>query len=172
MLGPEEFVVIGKVLRPHGLRGDVKVLPFTDDPSRFRLLSKVYLRKTEDDAGLFNVEGIRLQKNYVLLKLKELRSIEQAEQLRGAEILILRRDCLPLPSDAFYIFDLIGARVITTDDVEIGVVADVLEYPANDVYVVRSGENEILIPAVSQIVKQVDIAKATIVIEAMDGLLP
>ena len=172
MLNADELITIGKVLRPHGLSGFVKVFPTTDSPDRFRFLKTIRLRLNDNRIELFELERFQKQNRILLLKFKETGSRDAAEKLRDAEILIPRNECLALENDEYYIFDLIGSKVETMAGDYVGVIKDVLEYPAQDVYLVKNGKKEALIPAVAQIVKKVDIQAGRVVIDMIEGLAP
>lgn len=172
MLGSEELVVIGKVVRPHGIKGWIKVFPLTDDPIRFRLLKDIWLQDRNDNVRVFGIEERSVKKQHVLLKLQGIDGRDQVDRIKDNHIVIQRKDCLSLDKGSYYIFDLLGAKVFTTDGKPVGVLEDVLDYPANDVYVVKNGDEEILIPAVSQIIKSVDIVSSRIEIDPVEGLLP
>jgi 16S rRNA processing protein RimM len=172
MVAGEEKIAIGKILRPHGVKGFARILPLTDDPARFRLLKEAWLRNHENELLRFAIEKVAIQPRMVLLKLQGIDSREQVERLRDVEIVIDRKDCLPLDEDTYYIFDLIGSTVRTTSGEPVGTLEDVLEYPASDIFVIRKNEQEILIPAVAQFIKKINIEDSTIIIEPIEGLLP
>lgn len=171
MVANDEKIVIGKILRPHGVKGFARVLPETDAPDRFKLLKKVWLRNGNDQLALHEIEAVKILQKFVLLKLAGIDTVEQVDALRNQHLVIDRGDCLPLPADSYYIFDLIGAEVITTAGETVGTVQDVLQYPASDILVVRSGKHEFLIPAVAQFIKNVDLEASTITIAPIEGLL-
>ncbi len=165
-------ITVGKILKPHGIKGYVRVFPTTDHPERFRALSKVRVIQPNRSALELTIEKVVVQTQGVLVKFAEISNRNDAESLRNARIVIDRSECLPLEKDSYYIFELIGCRVFTTAGEELGVLEEVWDLPANDVYVVRADEREILIPAVAEFIKQVDIENQRIVIEPVDGLIP
>ncbi len=168
-----DYVTIGKILKPHGIRGFFKVLPTTDDPGRFSDLQTIRLRwPGKEHIRTYEPEKIQVQAHALLIKLHGVDTRNDAELLRNCEIVIERKECLPLDDDAFYIFDLIGLRVETVSGQAIGTLREVLQYPANDVYVVDTGEAEVLIPAVGHVVKKIDLEQSLMVIEPIEGLLP
>lgn len=118
------------------------------------------------------IESVQVNERTVLLKFADVNSREQAEELRNARITISREQCLPLPANHFYIFDLVGLEVVTVNGISVGHIAEVLEYPASDIYVVRDQQREILIPAVAHIVKDISLEKRRVLIDPIDGLLP
>ncbi|MFQ5628801.1 MAG: ribosome maturation factor RimM [bacterium] len=172
MVAGDEKIVIGKILRPHGVKGYARVLPVTDNAGRFHFVKNAWLR--DEDNELFQVEivDVKILQKAVLLKIKDIDSRNQVENIRNAEIVINRKDCLPLQKGAYYIFDLIGAKVLTTSGKEVGTLSNVINYPASDIFVVQKDEQEILIPAVAQFIKKVDIEASTITIEPIEGLIP
>lgn len=171
MVANDEKIVIGKILRPHGVKGYVRVLPVTDNPDRFRLLKNAWLRNKNNELFRCDFENVKLLPKAVLLKLKEIDTVEDVERWRDCEIVIDRKDCLPLESDTYYVFDLIGCEVFTTSGKKVGIVEEVLDYPASDVFVIQNNGQEILIPAVAQFIKSVEIESSKIIIEPIEGLL-
>lgn len=172
MVEDGEKIAIGLILRPHGIRGFARVLPLTDDIRRYSRLDMVWLQKPPAEPLQAEIEAVNYQDRFVLLKLKNFDTREAIEGFRGWEIAIERRECLPLEEDAYYIFDLIGMQVMTVAGEFIGIVSDVLDYPASHVFVIRNGDQEILIPAVEQFIKQINLEQSRITIEPIEGLLP
>ncbi len=136
------------------------------------MLKQVKVKCPDGRVLELDIEKVAIQPQHILIKFRQISTREQADQLAGSEILIDRSQCLPLEKDSYYYFDLIGARVVTTKGEEIGVLEEIMDLPANDVYVVRKQTREVLIPAIAEVIKKVDIENAVIVIEPMDGLLP
>lgn len=167
-----ELITIGKVVRPHGVRGMLRVMPLTDVPTRFEQLKSIRLRTPGGQPVSFEIERVQIHADAVLLKLRNIDSRNQVDALRNAEIVIERKDCLPLDDDAYYVFDLIGLQVVTTTGKPVGKIEDILAYPAHDVYVVSYGDTEYLIPAVKAIVKEIDLARSRMIIDPLPGLLP
>lgn len=157
-------VLIGEVLRPHGLSGELRVYPVTDDPGRFLKLGEVILRRGQAKQ-CFKVRKARLQKDCVLLAVAGIDSPEQAENYRGWEVCIDRSEVPPL-AEGWYYFELEGMRVYE-DGVLLGTLTQVLETGANDVYVVKGTKEELCIPALKSVVKHVDVPG-----RRMDVLLP
>lgn len=174
-----EWVTIGKITAPHGLDGGVRVFPLTDVEGRFNKLERAFLlRKGEREHRSVRVRRARYHRNLVLVWFEELDSIEMAEQYRNALIQVPVDEVAPLPEGYHYVFDLVGLRIETVDGEIVGTVQDVISAGgANDVYVVkRAGEGqksreEVLIPAIRQVVKQIDIEGGRILIDPMPGLL-
>ncbi|HHL73238.1 MAG TPA: 16S rRNA processing protein RimM [Bacteroidetes bacterium] len=168
-----EFVTIGKILKPHGIRGFFKVLPTTDDPARFSGMQSIRVRRPGTNAvQTYQPEKIQVQAHALLIKLQGVDTRNDAELLRNCEIVVKREECMPLDDESYYIFDLIGIRVETVAGKPVGTIREVLQYPANDIYVVDTGDDDVLIPAVGHFIKQIDLENALMVIEPIEGLLP
>lgn len=167
----DELITIGVVVKPHGVRGELKILSHTDNPQRFYQLSRVFLTSIDSGYCPYVVEKVRLLRKGILMKLKDVSSLDQAEKLRGFEIQIPRKECVELPKGSFYIFEAIGLNVYDTKGQRIGTVVDVYTLPANHVFVVQTAtQKEVLIPAVRQIVKKRDLSKGEIIVEPIAGL--
>ena len=170
---PPEEVTVGVILKPHGRRGTVKVRPTTDDPQRYHQLDRVALYARGEALGKFRLQRVEMASpKMVLVKFAECDSGEAAERLRGAEIKITRAECLPTGENQFYHFDLIGLPVQTEAGATLGKIVEVIEHPGNDVWVVH-GEagNELLLPAISSVIKEVNVARKYVVITPLPGLL-
>ncbi len=167
-----EWVTIGAVTAPHGVRGEVRVMPLTDFPDRFFELERVFVVKGDERVER-RVLGVKtLSRGLFLLRLEGVDCREDAETLRGAEIQVPRADVVPLPPGVYYVFELVGARVITPEGAFLGRLEDVLTTAANDVYVVKDdGGREILIPAVKHVVRSIDVERGEIVVDPPPGLL-
>lgn len=165
---PVPYLIIGRVLKPWSYRGEMKMEILTDFPNRFASLQKVYLG---DDAKPFSVERAHLHGKYVLLKLKGVDSTEDADKLRDQLVQVARTDAVQLPKGQHFIHELVGLRVITTKGETLGVIEEILDTRANDVYVVRNETREILIPATEEIVKEISVERGEMIVEMMEGLL-
>ena len=174
----EQFLRIGVITSTHGVRGEVKVFPTTDSPQRFREVKDVILRTKTKDIRT-EIKGARFFKNLAIVQFDCFSSPEEAAKYTGAEVYIDRKDGQPLEEGEYYIADLIGCQVIAEDGTMLGIVRDVLQTGANDVYVVGCGvpdekglkEKEILLPVIKDCIKQVDIEKGEILVHIMPGLL-
>ena len=167
---------MGRVGKTHGLRGEVKVIPETDDPKRFEALETVFLGKTPTQATPHAIASVRLQHTKrgptVVLKLKGVDTVDGAAALRRLSVFARREDLPPLADDEFFLHDLIGLDVLTDQGEAVGTMADVLEMPANNVYVVsRPGLPDALIPAVPAFIDEVDIEGGRLVVRPIEGLL-
>lgn len=163
---------VGEVAAPFARFGEVKVNLETDFPDRFARLKEICLRPVSGLPRLYEVEKARLHKGQVLLKLRGIDSINDAETLRGCKVQIRRTDAVPLGKNEFYVPDLIGCVVVTPEGRELGAVSNVLRGSGNDVYVVGQGKNEILLPAIRDVIQSVDIEACRIVVTPTPGLLP
>ncbi len=166
-----DYVLIGRILRPHGVRGMLKVMPETDDPQRFHLLKRVWLRRADGTRQEIEVDQVRVIDRSVLLSLRGITTRDAAEAWRGSEIEIPGDQLLPLAENRHYYFELIGLAVMTEDGEPIGTVKDIISYPANDVYVVMAGDREVLLPDSPDIIRSIETEKGRIVIHPLPGLL-
>jgi 16S rRNA processing protein RimM len=165
------FVVIGRVRRAHGTRGEVSVEPITDFPERIFSLREVLIKGRGGEVRAAGVEEARRKGDLTLLKLAGVDDRTSAESLAGCLVGVRREDVPPAGEDEYYHFDLLGCAVVDEKGAEVGTVTDVLRMPANDVLVVATGGGEALIPTVKQVVKRVDIRARIITIERIPGLL-
>ena len=166
----EEFQ-IGVITQTHGIKGEVKVFPTTDDVKRFKRLEKVTI-----DSGKkrfeAEIESVKFFKQFVILKFKGFDTIEDIQPYKQAKLLVDREHAVRLRKDEYFVADLIGTKVVSDEGTELGVMTDVIETGANDVYVVKNSEGEeILFPAIKDCVKEVDLENGIITLHVMDGLL-
>ncbi len=174
-MNSKELFTIGQVVAPHGVRGELRVLPLTDFPERFIKTKHVYVCKDEK-VQLRSVLQSRLHKNIVILKLDECETVEDAELLRGAKLKVNEAELVPLPPGHYYVHQICGLSVYTLEGERIGIVSDILETGANDVYVVSpdteiSSPRQILIPALKEVIKEIDLQGGKILIDPIPGLL-
>lgn len=162
-----EYIQIGKISNVHGVKGDLKVIPLTDDMKRYDELSHVLLGMNKDE---YEIENVSYAKNQIILKLKGIDDIKSAEKVRNSFLWIDKEDA-NVPEGAYFLFDIIGIDVVDTDGNEIGKVRDVIQTGANDIYLVKSEEKEHMIPAVKEFVKNIDIDKKQMVIDPIEGML-
>ena len=157
-----DYLRVGVITSPHGLRGDVKVFPTTDDVNRFKKLKKAYIDTGKEKMPV-TVEQVRFFKNMVILKFKEMNRIEDCEPFRNKDILITRDQAVKLNPDENFIADLIGLKVLTDEGEETA---------ANDVYVIEGPEGkEYLFPSIKECILNVDLEAGTVTVHIMDGLL-
>ena len=173
--GPHpKYLVVGEILRPHGVRGEVRTRVLTDYPEQLVQLNSMYLGDSPDDAELrkHTVNGVRFNNEYLLLKLEGYGSRNDAELLRNKKVMIAIDQAVPLEDGEYYLFQLIGLKVIA-DEEDVGRVQEVLQTGANDVYVVASEKyGEILIPAHEQTIEDIDFDARVITMSLPEGLLP
>lgn len=163
----EELIVIGRVLAPHGVRGELRCEPLTDDPGRFSRLPRVFI-----DGKPHRLLSARTARGALLLRLEAVTTREAAVGLRGEYLAIPLSEAADLPDGAYYHFQLVGLRVRAADGVELGTLAEVLERPANDVYVVRGERGEVLVPALKEVVESIDLEGGWMIVRPVPGLLP
>jgi len=167
----EQYLQVGVISSTHGIRGEVKVFPTTDDPTRFKQLKSV-LMDTGNAHVELKIQGVKFFKKFVILKFQGIDNINEVEQYKGAPLLIERKDALPLQEDEYFIADMIGMKVFTEDAKEFGILKEVLETGANDVYVITSIDHgEVLLPAIHKCVHSIDVEARKMVISLMEGLL-
>lgn len=169
------FLLLGEVLRPHGLRGELKVRLLTDYPERIDGMARIYLAPEvrSQDARAWKVEHMRMHQRHGLLKLDGVDDRDTADLLRDLKLLVPVEEAVPLEEGEFYLFQLLGLRVITAEGCELGTIRDVIETGANDVYVVNgAGHGEILIPATAETILETNVAGGFLLVQLPDGLLP
>ena len=164
-----EFVSIGAVNKAHGIKGELQITPITDEPEQFSTLNSCYLNFNEK-RKICSIEKVRFTRNKILLKLEGIDDRTTAQKLRGAFVEIKLTDLRELSDNEYFIFDLVGLKVKKMSGEFIGELIDVLTLPANDVYVVNNGEQEFLIPAIKDVIKQVDLKRGEMSIDPVDGL--
>ena len=162
---------VGAITTTHGIKGEVKVYPMTDDVNRFKKLKKVYL-DTGKETICLEVASARFFKDLVILKFKGIDNINDIEKYRGKELFIDREDAVKLNKDEYFIADLMGLRALSDDESIDGEIYDVLSTGANDVYVIHyDNDKEILLPAIKECILNVDIENGLMRFHIMDGLL-
>lgn len=166
----EQFLQVGVISSTHGIRGEVKVFPTTDDSLRFKKLKKVLLDTGREQLEL-EVQSVKFFKQFVIVKFKGIDNINDIEKYKGKGLFVPREDAVPLDKDEYYIADLIGIEVFTEDG-RFGVVKDVMETGANEVYIVESDDHgEVLIPAIRQCVLDVNVEEKKMLVRLLDGLI-
>lgn len=163
----KQYLEAGKIVTTHGIKGEVKIMPYTDYPELLCEFGRLFSGRNHDE---IIVERARVQKNMVIAKLEGIDTPEEAEKLRN-KILYMHRDDLELDEDTYFIQDLIGVEVKDADSGEVyGEIADVMQTGANDVYVVRGVDREYLVPAIADVVVSTDIDSNIMLIRPLDGL--
>ncbi len=162
---------VGAVTSTHGLAGEVKVFPTTDDPKRFKKLKQVLLDTGKDMLPL-EVEHVKFFKNMVILKFKGYDRIEDIMGFKGKNLYVTRENAVRLKKDEYFIADLIGMKVYTEDEAYLGELTEVITTGANDVYTVRmENGKDVLIPAIGQCILDVDVEHETMQVHLLEGLL-
>ena len=167
----EQLLQVGVISSTHGVRGEVKVFPTTADVARFKKLKNVILDTGRGYLSL-EVESVKFFKQFVILKFKGMDNINDIEKYKGKSLLVDREHAVKLRKDEYFIADMIGLTVFTDDGATFGVLKDVLETGANDVYIIDSLQHgEVLVPAIKQCILDVDIENRKMVIHLMEGLV-
>ena len=167
----EQLLQVGVISSTHGIRGEVKVFPTTDDPDRFRKLKQVILDTGREQKGL-EIEGVKFFKQFVILKFKGIDNINDIEKYKGKSLYVTREHAVKLKKDEYFIADLIGLQVVTDEGELLGELTDVLETGANDVYqVTDKNGKELLLPAIKDCILSVDLEKGEMEVHVLEGLL-
>ena len=167
----ENLLQVGVITSTHGLKGEVKIFPMTDDVKRFLTLKSV-LYKTGNNTATFEIEGVKFFKKYVILKFKGLNDINDVEKLKGLELFVDRKNAIPLKKDEYFIADLLGLAIFNEENQQIGILKNVMETGANDVYEITMNDGrELLLPAIKQCIKSVDLDEGKMIIHILEGLL-
>lgn len=160
----KEYFEIGQIVNTHGLKGYVKVVPYTDDIQRFSELKRVYIRYQKKLVE-FDIEKVKYLKNMVFLKLAGIENINEAEKYKGCYLVIKREDARKLEKDTYFIADLIGSRVVDDQENLLGILEDIYNTGSNDIYVVQTSDGkQILIPAIKSAIYAIDVNQKKIVV--------
>ena len=166
-----KYLEIGQIVNTFGIKGEVKINPFTDDIKRFDKLKTIYIENKKVKKE-YKIENVKYHKNMVIMKIKDIDTIEQAEELRNAYILIDREDEEPLEDGIYYIVDLIGLEVYTDEGKLLGKVDDIFNTGSNDIYVVKNEfGKQVLLPGIPDVLKQVDLEHKKITVHLIPGLI-
>lgn len=167
----EEMLRVGVISSTHGVRGEVKVYPTTDDPERFLDLAQVTLDTGREQITL-EIQNVKFFKNMVILKFKGYDNINDIEKYKGKDLLIHRDQAVELKEDEYFVTDLMGLKVVSEEGTVLGILKEVIPTGANDVYVVQpENGKELLLPAIKDCILNVDLEKGIMTIHLMDGLL-
>lgn len=161
-----QFLAVGRVVRPHGVRGELCVEIHTAYPERFGVYRQIFVGEAHTP---FKIKAHRFHKGFVILALTGVDNRTQAESLRDQWLWISRDDAIPLEEGEYYLYQVLGMQVITDQGEMLGRITEIIETGANDVYVVR-GADEILLPAIPDVIQQVDIAARRMIVHLIDGL--
>jgi len=167
----DEFITIGKVVSTQSNKGEVNVLPLTDSTDRFKNLDTVFLRNSNGLTTL-NIEKIRIKGNTVILKLKDIENIQEAKMIVSSFLEVEREKAVKLPKDAYFVFEIIGLEVYDENNIFLGKVENVISTGSNDVYIVKDkNKKELFIPAIREVVKNINLEKKRITVKMVDGLI-
>jgi len=164
------FLIIGQITKPHGVNGEMRVQPHTDLPARFTWLDVVYIGESEPRP--YEVTGVRLHKNMVLLKLAGFNNRNDAESLRGQLLQVPENEALPLEDGEYYLFQLLGLQVVTDQGLELGKLVEVIETGANHVFRVSGVGQEVLLPDIDDVILDIDFDNGRMTVHLLPGLLP
>lgn len=167
----EQLLQVGVISSTHGVRGEVKVFPTTDDANRFKKLKKIIL-----DTGLekkeLEIQGVKFFKQFVILKFKGIDNINDIEKYKGKSLYVTRENAVKLRKDEYFIADLIDMQVVLEDGTLLGILTDVMKTGANDVYCVESEKyGEVLLPAIGECILDVDVEGRKMTVHLMPGLI-
>ncbi|HHT97197.1 MAG TPA: ribosome maturation factor RimM [Clostridiales bacterium] len=166
-----DYLRVGVITSTHGLKGEVKVFPTTDDLKRFESLKKVILEINNDYIEL-EIVNVKYFKQMVILKFKDINDINDVEKYKGMDLLVTRENAIKLEADEYFISDLLNCKVITDENQELGIIKEVLTSRANDVYVVETPDKkEILIPVIKDCILNIDINNKIIQVHLIKGLI-
>lgn len=166
-----DYFTVGKITSAHGIKGEVKVLPLTNNPERFYNLYYIWIfDDKKNEKNKFEIESVRILPNGVYLKLKGIESRNDAERFKGLFLKVDEENTIELDENEYFIKDLLHINVYADDGKYLGSISDVLQTGANDVYVVKGEDREILLPAIRDVVKKVDIKNRTMIVHLLEGL--
>lgn len=167
------YFEVGKIINTHGVKGEVKIMPLTDDPNRFKKLKQVYIAPgISDNMKKFDIQGVKFHKTFVIMKIKGIDDMDSAETFKEQFLIIDRKDAVKLPEDTYFISDIIGFEVYDETGKSLGTLKEVLQTGSNDVYVVRDeNKREILIPALKSVVNEVSLDNNRITVTLPQGLI-
>lgn len=167
----EQYFEIGKITGTHGIRGTMRVFPTTEDPSRFERLKEIIV-EIRGKRETFHIQKVAFHKQFVLLTVKEITDINVAELYKNGRILIPDAMAIPLGEDEYYNRDLYGLKVVTEEGEELGELTEIFPTGSNDVYVVKKDGKgkELLLPAIKDCIKNVDLEKGVMTVKLLEGL--
>jgi len=165
------LITIGKAVKPFGVRGEMKIEPMTDSPGRFKDLTRVHLVSPKGKEIVCIVKSVRYAGEVPFLLFDGFDSPEKARALNGWLVKVPEEDTVPLPEGQYYWYELIGMEVFSESGEKLGTIVDIFETGSNDVYVMKRGSKEVYLPAIKEVIKQVDRKERQMIIHLMDGLM-
>lgn len=166
----QEYFEIGQIVNTFGIKGMVKVVPYTDDITRFDKLKNVYI-VINHKSKKYEIQEVKYHKNMVLIKFKNIDKVEEAENLRNGILKIERKDAVPLEEGSYYIADLLQSQVYTENGELVGILEDIYNTGSNDIYVIKNElGKQILLPAIKDVIKQICIEESKIIVNIPKGL--
>lgn len=166
-----DLLQVGAISSTHGIRGEVKVFPTTDDVNRFKKLKQVILDTGKEHIDL-EIEGVKFFKQFAILKFKGIDNINDIEKYKGRPLLVTRENAVKLAKDEYFITDMIGMKVVLEDKNEFGILKEVIQTGANDVYEIESlSYGIVLVPAIKECILNIDVKNMVMTIHLMDGLV-
>ncbi len=165
------MIAIAKVLKSVGVHGEMKLKPLTHDLDRFKKLQVVWVGADQESAVSRSIQSVRMVQNYPYVRVEGIIDPETAKTFRGEYVFVDDRETVQPDSGSFFVHDIIGLSVVTTEGEYVGTIRDVLDFPANDVWVVDRQSKELLLPAIKDVVREVDLKLKRVVIHPMEGLL-
>jgi len=166
-----DLIAIGKISKPIGTQGDVKVFPLTDDRQRFTGLQSVWVGHDAVKVEQRDILAVRIDAKQIVISLRDIKTLQEAKEFRNKYLFVPSEQTIKLRSGSYFMDEVMGCEVVTEEQVDVGIITDLLSLPANDVWVVRNGAKEFLIPAVKAIIRKVDIKMKRVTIYALEGLL-
>ena len=162
---------VGQIVNTFGVKGMVKIVPYTDDIKRFDKLKEIYVIQRNKKTK-YEIEEVKYHKNMVLVKLKGIDTMNDAELLKQSSVQIDRKDAIKLEKDTYFIVDLIGLKVVTDENIELGNLIDIYNTGSNDIYVVKDElGKQVLLPAISDVIKKIDMENKLITVHLIKGLV-
>lgn len=163
-----KYIVVGKIVNTHGIRGDIKIYPHTNDIERFSILKRAYIG---EDKLPVEIENVKYHKGMILLKLKDFNNINEVLKFKDEFLFVDEINKVKLPEDNYFIYELIDCRVFDTTGNLLGHIKDVLQNSSNDVYIIKDKDKEYLIPAVKEFIKEINIAEKKVIIDPIEGMI-
>lgn len=166
----QTLYAVGMIEKAIGIRGEVIVRPMTDERNRFKKLKRVFVGRTEQSVVEAAVQHVDVRGRGIRLKLRDVQNKTEAAKIVGALLFVNEGDRIRLPRGTYFIHDVLGIRVLDEEGNDVGVVKDVMRLPAQDVYVIENGGNEIMVPAVNEFIKEIDVDRKLMRVKLIEGM--